>query len=42
MDSVHRTKCMHEILSAKIQKEVDDELSVSHPFKGNFIFSKKN
>lgn len=39
MDSVHRTKCMYEILSAKIQKEVDDELSMTHHFKGNLIFS---
>jgi hypothetical protein len=30
---------MHEILAAKIQKEVDEELSVSHSFKGNLTFT---
>jgi len=29
---------MHEIEVAKLQKEVDEELSLSHSFKGNIIF----
>jgi protein FAM161A len=33
MDSVHRRKCMHEIEAAKLQKEVDEELSMGRPFK---------
>ena len=36
IDSVHRRKCMHEIEAAKLQKEVDEELSLGRPFKGSF------
>ncbi len=38
MDSVHRRKCMHDHEIANLQKEVDEELSLNHPFKGNLIF----
>ena len=37
MDNVHRRKCMHEIEEAKLQKEVEDELRLSRPFKGKYL-----
>lgn len=38
VDNVHRRKCMYDILAAKLQKEVDEELNLSYSFKGNFYF----
>jgi hypothetical protein len=34
MDNVHRRKCMHDIEAAKLQKEIDEELTLSRSFKG--------
>ena len=37
MDNIHRRKCMPEIEAAKLKKEVEEELSLRHPFKGNLF-----
>lgn len=39
MDSVHRRKCIPEFEASKLQKTVDEEISLAHrPFKGNESF----
>ena len=37
MDNVHRRKCMPEIELSKLKKEVEEELSLRHLFKGNLF-----
>ena len=42
MDNIHRRKCMHDIETAKLKKEVDDELLLNRSFKGKYFYSGLN
>jgi hypothetical protein len=35
--NIHRRKCMHEIEATKLQKEADEELTLTRTFKGKSL-----
>lgn len=37
MDNIHRRKCVHQAEAEKLQKEVEEELTVHRSFKGEFL-----